>query len=388
MDSQGTVFTTIGKDYDAYLQPSKVSNCKVITTPDEKRVIAIDDMDNKQGITHVFGVKDGEPYEMTISETNTLHGIYQEDGAIWTYPEMDSAFNVNGSKMELKYENGEFTAPEFEAELSLYRKYIAALDESEMLYQWRYDDYDNNGKKEAFAVISPIDWIGMVKRIDYIDGAGKVVEAADEGDIFQYDDILIAPDGKKFYKYATGTGAGNCYRALGVKNGKAYELQFSDYVCKYNSGISEEDGKFETTSGSYDDAPETRHTYTLTYENGEFYPPEEYYFNYIGTVLYQYVGVDENIVIPRKCQDGTVFTEITKESFHWYGNDFTCELLRRKDVDFKSIEIPETITKIADGTVGFDAKGAKLKNFTIRCKSGSEAERYAKENGFLIEYFE
>lgn len=388
IDSYGLVTTTVGKFFRYYFQPVDVDICQVLTTPDEKSVFAIDETDWKQGVTRVFGVKDGKPYEMTISEMDELHGIYQEDGKIWTIPDKYSESYVDGAKIMLQYENGEFTALEYNAEIALYKKYCSAMDENEIVYRWRYDDYDGNGTKEAFAVISPIDCTGVVKRIDYIDAEGNVTEAADDGDGLQSEYVFTAPDGKRFFEYATGTGAENCYRTLGVKNGKPYELQFSGYACKYNDGIREENGKFYTTAGSYCTEDDPLYSYILTYENGEFYPPNEYYFNYVGTVLYQYVGMDENIVIPRKCQDGTVFTEITDENYQGYGHDFTCMGLRGDEVNFKSIEIPETITKIADGTVGFDEKGMKFENFTIRCKSGSEAERYAKANGFLIEYYE
>jgi len=390
VDFEGTVTTSI----NYHIDPTNEDECRVITTSDEKRFFFVDMLMGEQGVTRVYGVRNGKLYEMSVSAIDKLHGLYQEDGMIWTFSEMDSEFKVKGSKIVLKYENGEFGAQEFEPELSLRKKLGFSLDEAknEIVDEWYYDDYDGNGTKEAFAVISEQPYAGGGERMDYIDDKGNVTEVAELGGCLQHTEFFTAPDGKRFFQYATGTGAENEYRILGVKDGKPYELQISGCECKYHPGINEKDGKFYITTGSYYEEPEVKHTYTLAYENGEFISPDEYYFNYIGTVLYQYVGRNENIVIPRKCQDGTVFTEITKEPFsiYAYGSyGFSGARAWYSDtINFKSVEIPETITKIADGTVGFDQEGKKYEDFTIRCKSGSEAERYAKANDFKIEYID
>ena len=143
----------------------------------------------------------------------------------------------------------------------------------------------------------------------------------------------------------------------------------------------QKDGSYTTYTGNYLETEPNIHEYALSYKDGEFIPPAEFYFDYKGTVLKRYNGSDENVIIPKKCEDGTVFTEIDTStsdffSLYWVGDEHP---------NFKSVEIPSTITKIGAASVGY-FDGKKIDGFIIKCEKGSEAERYAKDNGFAVEY--
>ena len=369
-----------GVDYwpNYWFDDSDIEEPKLITT-DDNHIYFTYGYDPEYNIcTTIMGVKDGDCYELDLSLYNHSYGIYQdEDGTIWTRPDAENTTD----KIILSSEDGQLTAPEFETENALREKAIATINEDPALPEldekvpfvfFHYEDYDGDGTKEAFA--------GTSECVLFISSDGSVSNAKEIYDYYQYDDILPAPDGRFFLQYALGTGAENTYIALGVKNGKPYELNLSGY-CGYGSISLQKDGSYTTYTGNYLETEPNIHEYPLSYKDGEFIPPAEFYFDYKGTVLKRYNGSDENVIIPKKCEDGTVFTEIDTSTYdffslYWVGDEHP---------NFKSIEIPSTITKIGAASVGY-FDGKKIDGFIIKCEKGSEAERYAKDNGFAVEY--
>lgn len=115
---------------------------------------------------------------------------------------------------------------------------------------------------------------------------------------------------------------------------------------------------------------------------------------YVGKVAYQYFGeMPENASVVIK--DGT--KAIAECAFHWCINlgeviiPDSVELIGKYAFEgcdgLKSVEIPDSVVRIETGAFGYeyyydDEDNVKIDGFTIYGVKGSEAERYAVDNGF------
>ena len=110
--------------------------------------------------------------------------------------------------------------------------------------------------------------------------------------------------------------------------------------------------------------------------------------------IVQFSGTVTALEIPAQI-DGKVVTEIGENAF---ANMALAEVTLPETLTtigagafqgckLSKITIPESVTYIGEKAFGYDADGNAIEGFTMRVSAGSTGEAYARENGFVVEYF-
>ncbi len=130
---------------------------------------------------------------------------------------------------------------------------------------WEYADYDGNGTKEAFAVITEENGnieengCGSIEEVLFISSEGKVVLMDEDlmWTLYTRDENNIRyVDGKGFFWADMGAGGSGWLTLLySVKDDVPYQLQLSENI----QGFYEQDGIFYTTENEF--LPEGGHLY-------------------------------------------------------------------------------------------------------------------------------
>lgn len=119
---------------------------------------------------------------------------------------------------------------------------------------WHYDDYDGNGKNEAFAVIIDKDEENyrLINFVIFIDGLGDCRVMCDNLDWCVYlnsNGYCLEHEGKKFFNFnmgAYGSGFHTC--VFSVKDNLPYELDISQNIQGF---YKNEDGVVYTTKNEF-----------------------------------------------------------------------------------------------------------------------------------------
>ena len=125
---------------------------------------------------------------------------------------------------------------------------------------WQYSDYDGNGDKEAFAIITPNsdDMKDYIEGVYFIDANGKISLMRSDYNLSYYPNengYYTECDGKGFFSCNYGAyGSGWSTMLYSVKDGIPYELDIASEL----QGFYKDEERFYTTSNSFENG---RHTY-------------------------------------------------------------------------------------------------------------------------------
>ncbi len=132
------------------------------------------------------------------------------------------------------------------------RKLKKKMSKLGTIARWHYDDYDGDGKKEAFSVLKNSD--NSVKAVYFIDSKGETTLMLSSQDLYKHfilytskSKCFLRTNGKTFFTFThNGTGStwGDKSELFGVKNGKPYRLNISGTI----SGVYREKGVLFTIS--------------------------------------------------------------------------------------------------------------------------------------------
>lgn len=134
---------------------------------------------------------------------------------------------------------------------------------------WHYDDYDQNGTNEAFAVtIRDPENERLIDAVYFIDHEGKVTQMASGGFPSLYNDetdCFYTCQGKGFFFGNYGAfGSGYSTFLFSVKAGKPYELDISRKLQGFD--YSQDDGCFYTTENDFSKGYHTYNKYMLEFD--------------------------------------------------------------------------------------------------------------------------
>lgn len=156
----------INSDGNVTVMHMSVSQISVLDVGNGKKVAYVTGL--HQGIFHfaLYGVNDGEAYELAFSTDNSNNGKIEQDGGKFYYVNYDERGNEI-ENYEIKYdaESGEFvkadssSEPTAEDELKDDLLWYAneVSDTTWKLSKWIYKDLNGNGEKEAVAILTSDD---------------------------------------------------------------------------------------------------------------------------------------------------------------------------------------------------------------------------------------
>ena len=120
------------------------------------------------------------------------------------------------------------------------------------IVRWHYDDYDGDGKKEAFSVLKNSD--NFAKAVYFINSKGETTLMLSSHDLYKHiilftskSKCFLRTNGKTFFTFThNGTGStwGDVSELFGVRNGTPYRLNLSGKI----SGVFRENGVLFTIS--------------------------------------------------------------------------------------------------------------------------------------------
>lgn len=137
---------------------------------------------------------------------------------------------------------------------------------------WYYDDFDGDGKKEAFAMAYQVGELGYhnIQSLFYIDAQGNITDLGADflGGYGYGGEIVTYNSSKKFLAYDTGNGGSGIYTYLyGVTNGNCYA---SNLCGSLNKFYVDENGAYTFEGGSAaHEHPQIRLNYDES--TGDFY---------------------------------------------------------------------------------------------------------------------
>lgn len=133
---------------------------------------------------------------------------------------------------------------------------------------WQYSDYDGNGDKEAFAIITPNsdDKKDYIKGVYFIDADGNISLMHPDYNLCYYPNengYYIECDGKGFFSCDYGAhGSGWSTMLYSVKNGVPYKLDIASEL----QGFYKDGDRFYTTSNSFENGYHTYPKIELKYD--------------------------------------------------------------------------------------------------------------------------
>ncbi len=190
--------------------------------------------------------KDTVPAVETEAET-----VYEKEGT-----------DKSVEKTEAKSQTGKENADEKKTD-AVDCKAIAAKYGTVSAYE--FADFDGNGKKEAFAVITNAD--ETVRCVIFIDSSGKSVTVEDKFGLTLYtseEGNLRIHESKGFFWFDMGAGGSGWKTAVySVKDGKPYKLDISDKL----QGFYEDKDRIYTTEDEFSDRGHIYNSVELIYNS-------------------------------------------------------------------------------------------------------------------------
>lgn len=381
----------------------------------------------------LFSVVDGKAYQdvIDISQMDGLNAYYLSENGDGTLSAVKSGMNDYSVHVDYDKENHKFYVID-ENEMA-YRQILE--DSSEYTLQdWAYDDFDGDGKKEAFGVF--FGGAEALRETRFVDSDQNVYLMKIGGSAMIVHDV---GNGKKVVNVSYIHQGYLHFAVYGVRDGEAYELKISSDN-NYYGKIDERDGKFYYIN--YDERGTETENYEIVYDekSGEFvkagseptptpdpvttdYTYEE---NEDGTItITAYTGDAEELVIPSEIDGKTVSAidsgifsplnggnktikkitvpgsvkTIGEEAFacataleEVYIEDGVTEigdLAFSGCTNLKKITIPKSVEKIGKGAFlyVYHSEPDTMIDVTIYCYKDSAAHKFARgENDFNHEF--
>lgn len=183
------------------------------------------------------------------------YGYYNTDGKeVIPCGEFEQARPVYGGKAWVK-KDGKWGVIKLETNLTeqQLKKSVKEKAGKEPV-KWFYDDYNNDGLYEAFAVFGTGENACFDTVVQYVDSEGSISVVFDNKQNKNYDNIsdikITKHKGRKFISFTASIGSSLSAYVYSVKDLNYYELGISKKICKFN-GDTATISKFKKGGGHY-----------------------------------------------------------------------------------------------------------------------------------------
>lgn len=361
----------ISSDGNVSVMRLGVSQMSVLDVGSNKKVVYVTGMN--QGIFRfaVYGVENGEEYELPFSTDKNNNGRIEQDSEGFRYISYDERGNeIENYKIRYDEASGDFVEDDDEPITTTeddIKEYLLMYvnedsDSTWEINDWIYDDLDGDGKKEAVAVVKSNE---AITRAYYIsDGSiellieqtlGMMSEVvAIEGDGSDEMQTILSFGGKHWGFRSTvlfnvwSDGRAVQTKILQYKDGEFVEFDTSNgellkegdkyYFRVANISGNNADGTYEDYEVAYD----YNFSAFIVVDDSIPDPAEDYTYeeNEDGTItITAYTGSAEELIIPSEI-DGKAVAEIGHDLF---------DFVNGGNKTIKKITIPSSVKKIDEG---------------------------------------
>jgi hypothetical protein len=361
----------ISSDGNVSIMRLGVSQMSVLDVGSNKKVVYVTGMN--QGIFRfaVYGVENGEEYELPFSTDKNNNGRIEQDSEGFRYISYDERGNeIENYKIRYDEASGDFVEDDDEPITTTeddIKEYLLMYvnedsDSTWEINDWIYDDLDGDGKEEAVAVVKSNE---AITRAYYIsDGSiellieqtlGMMSEVvAIEGDGSDEMQTILSFGGKHWGFRSTvlfnvwSDGRAVQTKILQYKDGEFVEFDTSNgellkegdkyYFRVANISGNNADGTYEDYEVAYD----YNFSAFIVVDDSIPDPAEDYTYeeNEDGTItITAYTGSAEELIIPSEI-DGKAVAEIGHDLF---------DFVNGGNKTIKKITIPSSVKKIDEG---------------------------------------